>query len=276
MAAAPAGTSSKVNRPVFAISAALILAVTLWVAIDGEAYGRLESLFLDISQHLGWYFIFTAAVVVIFVLVVAITRVGNTKLGPDHSTPKFNLFTWTAMLFAAGIGVDLMFFSVVGPATNVTVGPGLDSPEEMAAAEQAAIWTMFHYGVPGWAMYALMGMAFGLFAYRYHLPLSIRSALYPIIGKRAQGKTGDAVEIGAVIGTIFGVATSLGIGVVFLSIGIEWLVGIESGPGVQVALVLLAALVVTVSTYTGVDQGIRRLAELNVLVAILLMLYVLF
>ncbi|GAA1824622.1 BCCT family transporter [Nesterenkonia flava] len=272
MAAAPA--VSRVNWPVFIVSAVIIVAVTLWVALDPNAFTTLETAFGWIGQYLGWYFILTAAIVVVFVLIIAFSRVGRTKLGPDHSTPKFNLFTWTAMLFAAGIGVDLMFFSVVGPATNLRVGPGLDEAG-MAAAEQAALWTMFHYGIPGWAMYALMGMAFGLFAYRYHLPLSIRSALYPIIGKRAQGRTGDAVEIGAVIGTIFGIATSLGIGVVFLSFGLGWVFGIEAGAGVQVALIVLAAVVVTFSTYSGIERGIRRLAELNVLVAIGLMLYVL-
>ena len=117
---------------------------------------------------------------------MAFSRVGKTRLGPDHSKPKFSLFTWASMLFAAGIGVDLMFFSVVGPATNLRVGPGA-AEGTLQAAEEAALWTMFHYGIPGWAMYALTGMAFGLFAYRYHLPLSIRSALYPIIGKRAKG-----------------------------------------------------------------------------------------
>ncbi|WP_300345634.1 choline BCCT transporter BetT [Nesterenkonia sp.] len=274
MAAAPPA-ASKVNWPVFIVSAVIIVAVTGWVALDPGAYPTLEAAFGWIGQHLGWYFILTAAVVVLFVMIVALSRVGRTKLGPDHSKPKFNLFTWTAMLFAAGIGVDLMFFSVVGPATNLRVGPGLAPEAEMAAAEQAALWTMFHYGIPGWAMYALVGMAFGLFAYRYHLPLSIRSALYPIIGRRAQGAAGDAVEVGAVIGTIFGIATSLGIGVVFLSYGLDLVFGLESGPGVQVALIVLAAVVVTISTYSGIEKGIRRLAELNVLIAIVLMIYVL-
>ncbi|WP_258935237.1 choline BCCT transporter BetT [Nesterenkonia pannonica] len=179
------------------------------------------------------------------------------------------------MLFAAGIGVDLMFFSVVGPATNYLAGPGGAEPETVQAAEEAALWTMFHYGIPGWAMYALTGMAFGLFAYRYHLPLAIRSALYPIIGKRAQGVAGDTVEIAAVLGTIFGIATSLGIGVVFLSFGLGMMFGIETTFAVQASLIVLAAIVVTFSTYSGVEKGIRRLAELNVLAAIALMLYVL-
>ena len=272
---AAASAVSKVNWPVFIVSAVLILAFTLWAALaPGTAYTTLETAFTWLSEYLGWYFILTAAIIVIFVLIVAFSRVGKTKLGPDHSKPKFSLFTWASMLFAAGIGVDLMFFSVVGPATNLRVGPGA-AEGTLQAAEEAALWTMFHYGIPGWAMYALTGMAFGLFAYRYHLPLSIRSALYPIIGKRAKGPAGDAVEIAAVLGTIFGIATSLGIGVVFLSFGLNFMFGIEASAGVQAALIVFAAVVVTISTVSGVERGIRRLAELNVLVAILLMLYVL-
>jgi choline/glycine/proline betaine transport protein len=276
MAAAPPATGvSKVNWPVFIVSAAIIVAFTVWAAAAPDsAYEVLEGAFTWISGWLGWYFILTAAIVVGFVLIVALSRSGRVKLGPDHSKPRFNFFTWTAMLFAAGIGVDLMFFAVVGPATNLRVGPGA-TEGTLQAAEEAALWTMFHYGIPGWAMYALMGMAFGLFAYRYHLPLSIRSALLPIIGRRARGATGDVIETAAVIGTVFGIATSLGIGVVFLSFGIGWVFDIEAGTGVQVALIILAAVVVTFSTVSGVDKGIRRLSELNVLVAILLMVYVL-
>ena len=270
-----APAASTVHWPVFIISALLILLFTLWAALVPErAYATLETAFTWLSVNLGWYFILTAAIIVIFVLIVAFTRVGKTKLGPDHSKPRFSLFTWASMLFAAGIGVDLMFFSIIGPATNLRVGPGADGGT-LQAAEEAALWTMFHYGIPGWAMYALTGMAFGLFAYRYHLPLSIRSALYPIIGKRAQGPAGDTVQIAAVLGTIFGIATSLGIGVVFLSYGLDLMFGIAPGTGVQTGLIVLAAVVVTFSTVSGVEKGIRRLAELNVLMAILLMIYVL-
>ncbi|GAA1188228.1 choline BCCT transporter BetT [Nesterenkonia xinjiangensis] len=267
--------NSKLNPPVFFGAAAIIVAFTIWAWLAPDtAYTTLEAVFLWIGEHLGWYYILTAGVVVVFVLIVAFSRVGRTKMGPDHSTPKYNLFTWTAMLFAAGIGVDLMFFAISGPATNLTTAPGNEVGSSQAT-EMAVLWTLFHYGIPGWAMYALMGMAFGLFAYRYHMPLSIRSALYPIIGKRAQGAAGHGIEIAAVIGTIFGIATSLGIGVVFLNYGLELLFGIPQGTAAQVGLIILAAIVVTFSTVSGVDKGIRRLSELNVIFAVLLLLYVL-
>src|SRR5699024_5131881 len=203
------------------------------------------------------------------------SKVGGTKMGPDHSLPKYNLFTWAAMLFAAGIGVDLMFFGISGPATNLLTPPDVASMSD-DAARWAPIWTIFHYGIPGWAMYALMGMAFGLFAYRYHLPLSIRSALAPIFGKRIHGPIGHTVEIASTIGTIFGISVSLGIGVVFLNFGLAAMFGIPTSIGVQIALMALAVFITILSTVSGVDKGIRRLSELNVILAIILMLWVLF
>ncbi|WP_341856146.1 BCCT family transporter [Brachybacterium sp. GPGPB12] len=206
---------------------------------------------------------------------MALSRVGRTRMGPDHSVPKYNLFTWAAMLFAAGIGVDLMFFGISGPATNILTPPDAPAGSD-EAARMATIWTIFHYGIPGWAMYALMGMAFGLFAYRYHLPLSIRSALAPIFGRRIHGAVGHVAEIGSTIGTIFGISVSLGIGVVFLNYGLSALFGIPNSIAVQIALMALAVGITIVSTVSGVDKGIRRLSELNVSLAIALMLWVLF
>ena len=197
-------------------------------------------------------------------------------MGPDHSVPKYNLFTWAAMLFAASIGVDLMFFGISGPATNFLTPPDVPAGSE-EAARMAPIWTIFHYGIPGWAMYALMGMAFGLFAYRYHLPLSIRSRPGPDLreadprprGPRRRDRRHD-------IGTIFGISVSLGIGVVFLNFGLSALFGIPNSLGVQIALMALAVFITILSTVSGVDKGIRRLSELNVILAIILMLWVLF
>jgi len=273
--AEPTATRSPVNWPVFLGTSVIIVAFVAWAALQPDAaataiFGAMGW----IATHFGWYYVLTAAVVVVFVLVVAFSRVGETRMGPDHSRPRFNMFTWAAMLFAAGIGVDLMFFGISGPATNVLTPPEAPVGSD-EAARMAPIWTIFHYGMPGWAMYALMGMAFGLFAYRYHLPLSIRSALAPIFGRRIHGAVGHTAEIGATIGTIFGISVSLGIGVVFLNSGLTALFGIPSSLAVQIALMALAVFITIASTVTGVDKGIRRLSELNVLLAIVLMLWVL-
>ena len=278
---APASAAAKrshspVDWPVFAGTSAIIVAFVLFAGIwPDTAETVIFGSMAWVAKNFGWYYVLTATIVVVFVLIVAFSKVGGTKMGPDHSLPKYNLFTWAAMLFAAGIGVDLMFFGISGPATNFLTPPDVSAGSE-EAARMAPLWTIFHYGIPGWAMYALMGMAFGLFAYRYHLPLSIRSALAPIFGKRIHGGIGHAAEIGATIGTIFGISVSLGIGVVFLNFGLSSLFGIPNSIAVQVALMALAVFITVLSTVSGVDKGIRRLSELNVVLAIILMLWVVF
>ena len=274
--ATAARTHSAVNWPVFIGTSVIIVAFVLFAAIwPGTAETVIFGSMDWVATNFGWYYVLTATIVVVFVLIVAFSKVGGTKMGPDHSLPKYNLFTWAAMLFAAGIGVDLMFFGISGPASNVLTPPDAPAGSD-EAARMAVIWTIFHYGIPGWAMYALMGMAFGLFAYRYHLPLSIRSALAPIFGRRIHGAVGHVAEIGSTIGTIFGISVSLGIGVVFLNYGLSALFGIPNSIAVQIALMALAVGITIVSTVSGVDKGIRRLSELNVLLAIALMLWVLF
>lgn len=227
-----------------------------------------------VSTNLGWYYFLIVTVVLAFVLYLALSRVGKTRLGPDHSRPHFSMFTWTAMLFAAGIGIDLMFFSVSEPVSQYLAPPTGDGGT-VEAARQAMVWTLFHYGITGWALYALVGLALGYFAYRQNLPLSIRSALYPIFGKRIYGPIGDVVDIAAVLGTIFGIATSLGIGVAQLNSGLTFMFGAPQDLFVQGSLILLSVLMATVSAVTGVERGIRRLSELNVLLCVALMLFVL-
>lgn len=266
----------KVNWPVFIISAAGVLAVVLWAAIGREhAADALASVTGWISTNLGWFYILTSTIVVGFVIWVAMSRAGKIRLGPDHSRPQFSLFSWAAMLFAAGIGVDLMFFSVAEPVTQYLAPPEL-TPETQAAAEKAVVWALFHYGVTGWAMYALMGMAFGYYAYRLNMPLAIRSALSPIFGKRIHGPIGDTVDIAAVLGTVFGITASLGIGVVQLNYGLKLMFGIEQSLAAQVALVALSVAVATASAVSGVDKGIKLLSEFNVLLALGLMVWVVF
>jgi choline/glycine/proline betaine transport protein len=265
----------RINPVVFYGSSALILGISLWAIITPSgAESTIGVLVGWVSHGLGWYYVLAATIFLAFVVFVAASRYGKLKLGPQHSKPDFSLFAWASMLFAAGIGIDLMFFSVSGPVSHY-LAPPEGAAETVEAARQAVVWTMFHYGITGWAMYALMGMALGYFAFRYRLPLSIRSALYPIVGKRVHGGLGDAVDLAAVIGTVFGVAVSLGIGVVQLNYGLRFLFDLPEGVPAQIGLIVLAVLLATVSAVAGVDKGIRRMSELNVVLAILLMLYVL-
>jgi choline/glycine/proline betaine transport protein len=266
---------SGLKYSVFLGAALLIVALSLWAIITPTgASDAIGSAVYWISRGFGWYYFLAATLYLVFALFVAFSRYGKVKLGPQHATPDYGVFSWAAMLFAAGIGIDLMFFSVSGPVSHY-LAPPEGTGETVEAARQAVVWTLFHYGITGWAMYALMGMALGYFAFRYRLPLAIRSALYPLIGRRIHGRSGDAVDLAAIIGTIFGISVSLGIGVVQLNYGLRFMFGIPEGVAAQLALVVLAVLMATASAVSGVDRGIRRLSQLNILLAAVLMVYVL-
>ncbi|MDN5894380.1 MAG: choline BCCT transporter BetT [Nocardioides sp.] len=251
------------------------LAITTWALIaPGNAESVLGTVVGWTANWFGWFYVLLTAVILVFVIFLASSRYGKIKLGPEHSQPEFSTLSWASMLFAAGIGTDLMFFAVAEPVTQY-IAPPSGEGETVSAAREATVWTLFHYGISGWGMYALMGMALAYFAYRLNLPLAIRSALHPIFGKRVNGSLGDAVDLAAILGTIFGVATSLGIGVVMVNVGLHTLFGVPQGTGAQIAIVVVGVVVATLSAVSGVDKGIRRLSELNVLMAILLTLWVL-
>ncbi|MEO8220759.1 MAG: choline BCCT transporter BetT [Specibacter sp.] len=265
----------RVNWRVLIISAAVVLAFSVWaMAMPGQAKDTMHSVVIWISTNLGWYYVLTITLVILFVLWVALSKEGSVRLGPDHSRPQYNLFTWVAMLFAAGVGIDMLFYSVTGPITQY-IAPPSGTPESAEAARDAVVWTMFHYGIAGWSVYALLGMAMGYFAYRWGMPLSIRAALYPLLGKRVRGGTGDVIDVFTLVGTVFGVATSMGIGVVLLNVGFAWLFGLQEGLALQIALVVVAVIMTIAACTSGVDKGIRLISELNLWSAGAMILYIL-
>lgn len=267
---------AQLNRVVFGISSSLILLFSvLTILFNQRADQYLESALDWVSSTFGWYYILASTLYIVFVIVIACSRYGEIKLGPKHAKPEFSLLNWSAMLFAAGIGIDLMFFSVLEPITQYMMPP-VGEGQSIEAARKAIVWSIFHYGFTGWCMYALIGIALGYFSYRYNLPLTIRSALYPIFGDRIKGWIGDLVDIAAVIGTIFGIATTCGIGVVQLNYGLTVLFGLPEGLSSQIGLVGLAVLITVVSATTGVNKGLKFLAQLNVFFAIGLMLFILY
>ena len=266
----------RLNPVVFYTSAGLILTFSLMTMLfNQEANAWITHALSWVSATFGWYYLLAATLYIVFVIFIASSRFGSIKLGPEQSKPEFSLMSWAAMLFAAGIGIDLMFFSVAEPITQYMMPPE-GQGQTIEAARQAMVWTLFHYGLTGWSMYALMGIALGYFSYRYNLPLTIRSALYPIFGKRINGPIGHSVDIAAVLGTIFGIATTLGIGVVQLNYGLKVLFQIPENLTVQASLILLSVIMATVSVTSGVNRGIRFLSELNVLLALGLILFLLF
>lgn len=227
-----------------------------------------------IASNLGWYYVLTMTIIIGFVLWVALSKSGSVRLGPDESRPQYKLGTWVAMLFAAGVGIDLLFFSVTGPVVQYLTPPAGDDAS-YEAMQNAVVWTMFHYGIAGWSVYALLGMAMGYFAYRWGMPLSIRAALYPLLGRRVTGPIGHGISALALIGTVFGVATTMGIGVVLLGVGFSEIFGLTEGLSLQIALVIGAVILTIAATTSGVDRGIRWISELNLWSAVAMMAFIL-
>ena len=261
--------------PVLIIASTIIVAFSIWAMLMPEnAQQTMHTVVTWIATNLGWYYVVTVTIVVAFVLWVALSKEGKVRLGPDHSRPQYGLFTWVSMLFAAGVGIDMLFYSVTGPVVQYLDPPSGDGGT-MAAQQDAVVWTMFHYGIAGWSMYALLGMAMGYFSYRWGMPLSIRAALYPLLGKRVRGPLGDSISTVALVGTVFGVATSMGIGVVLLGVGFSMIFGLTQGIALQIALVLVAVVLTIAATTSGVDKGIRWISELNLWSAAAMMVYIL-
>ena len=267
--------TARINWRVLLTSSIVIIAFSIWAILGPDDARTSMKIAVDwIAINLGWYYVLTMTLVIGFVLWVAFSKEGNVRLGPDQSRPQYKLSTWVAMLFAAGVGIDMLFFSVTGPIVQY-LHPPSGTGGSAEALQDAVVWTMFHYGVAGWSMYALLGMAMGYFAYRWGMPLSIRAALYPLLGKRVRGSLGDGISIIALVGTVFGVATSMGIGVVLLSVGFSLLFGLEQGLSLQIALVIGAVVLTVLATTSGVDRGIRWISELNLWSAVAMMVYIL-
>ncbi|MDD3758551.1 MAG: choline BCCT transporter BetT [Advenella sp.] len=266
---------TSINPPVFFSAAALIL---LLIGLAAFAPDFTQQLFSNtqtwILSHVSWFYILTVAIILLSTFFLAISRYGDIKLGPDHSTPDFKNFTWFAMLFSTGMGIGLMFFGVAEPVMHFLSPPTGEGGTVLAARNAMSI-TFFHWGLHAWAIYAIVGLVLAFFCYRHGLPLRLSSALYPIIGDRIYGRTGQAVDTFAVLGTVFGVATSLGFGVAQINSGLNYLFNLPVTLQVQIVLIIIACGLATISVASGLDRGIKILSEINLGLAFLLLLFVL-
>jgi choline/glycine/proline betaine transport protein len=263
-----------INPPVFfgcvLILSAFVLVGALFPSRAEALFGILQN---EILADFGWFYLLSVAVFLIALLIFGTSRFGTLKLGPDDAEPDYPFGSWMAMLFAAGMGIGLMFFAVGEPITHFIAPPDAVS-RTIQAERQAMAVTFFHWGIHAWAIYAVVGLSLAYFGYRYDLPLTIRSGLYPLLKGGINGPCGHMVDIFAVCGTIFGIATSLGFGVLQINAGLNHLVDLPVTPLVQVTLIVVISAVATVSVLTGLDRGIRRLSELNLIVAVALMMFV--
>ncbi len=265
----------RINPPVFITSALLTVCFVLFAAIYTELAGTLFSATQAwVTESAGWFYVLAVAGFLVFMVVLALSSHGHVKLGSDHSQPDYSYTSWFAMLFSAGMGIGLMFFGVAEPVMHY-VSPPVGEAETVEAARQAMRITFFHWGIHAWAIYAVVALALAYFSFRHGLPLTIRSSLYPLIGERIHGPIGHAVDIFAVLGTLFGVATSLGFGVIQVNAGLHYLFGIPVGVTTQVVLIAVITAIATGSVVLGLDGGIRRISILNMILAAALLAFVL-
>ncbi|WP_218208564.1 BCCT family transporter [Acinetobacter sp. F9] len=265
---------ANINPNVF-ISTVTIIAIFLALVVFApDAFSLLtQQINQWITNSFSWFYVLSVALFLIILIYIALSDMGKIKLGPDHSQPKYSSTSWFAMLFTAGMGIGLMFFGVAEPVMHY-VTPPAGEPETVMAAQQSMRVTFFHWGLHAWAIYTLVGLSLAYFAYRHQLPLKIRSALYPLIGKKIYGPIGDGVDTFATIGTVFGVATTLGFGVTQINSGLNYLFGIEQAPSTQVILIIVVSAMAATSVFFGLDKGIKRLSELNLVLALLLLIFV--
>ncbi|ATQ41248.1 BCCT family transporter [Caulobacter mirabilis] len=254
-----------------AVIATLLAAAIFAPGASDQVFGAAQAWIID---TFGWFYVALVAGILGFVLFLAIGPTGKIKLGPDDADPDFPYVSWLAMLFAAGMGIGLMYFAVAEPIQHFAAPPEA-APRSFDAAREAMVITFTHWGVHAWAIYAIVGLSLAFFAHRKGLPLTLRSGLKPLLGRHTDGVVGDAVDIFAICGTLFGIATSLGLGVAQIGRGLEHLTGLPATPTNEVLLIAAVMGLATVSVLTGLDRGVRRLSEVNLVLAVLLMLFVL-
>jgi BCCT family betaine/carnitine transporter len=280
-----------VHNPVFAVSGIGIIAfVAVTLSFPETVEPAFEGMRNWLTSNLAWFFLSAANLFVLFALLLIVTPLGNVRLGGSEARPDFTYLGWFSMLFAAGMGIGLMFFGVSEPISHYSSAMGGTAVEDGVRTDWAPLGaaagdaeaaerlgmaaTIFHWGLHPWAIYAVVALALALFSYNKGLPLTIRSMFYPIFGERVWGPVGHFIDILAVLATLFGLATSLGYGASQATAGLNFLFGVPATDTSQVVLILAITAVALVSVVAGLDAGVKRLSEINMTLAGLLLLFV--
>ncbi|WP_108659467.1 BCCT family transporter [Acuticoccus kandeliae] len=281
-----------IHNPVFMVSGLLIVAFVLLTLIFRDAAGPFfEGLRGALTSNFDWFFLIAGNIFVVLCLVLIVTPLGSVRLGGKDATPDYNYIGWFSMLFAAGMGIGLMFFGVSEPISHftssfdgVSVAEGVRTDwaplgaavgDAEAARRLGMAATIFHWGLHPWAIYAIVALALALFTFNKGLPLTIRSMFYPIFGEKVWGWPGHIIDILAVLATLFGLATSLGYGAQQASAGLHYVLGLPGGTDTQIILIIAITGVATFSVLRGLDGGVKVLSEVNMALAALLLLFVL-
>ncbi|MGO1651785.1 BCCT family transporter [Senegalia sp. (in: firmicutes)] len=257
----------------------LAIFISLTLMFPDRAENVFNTALSGITNNAGWFLIASANIFVIAAIIFAFGKYGNLKIGGAEAKPEFTKFGWYAMLLSAGMGIGLLFWSVAEPISHLNSPSPLfgDLPANSPQAVQAAMaTTFFHWGIHPWAIYSLVGLALAFFAYNRGLPLTIRSVFYPIIGNKIYGFWGNLIDILSVLATLTGLATSLGLGVSQINAGLNHLFGISISVPIQVGLIIGITALATISVVLGLDGGVKRLSEINMVLAGIFLIFILF
>lgn len=281
-----------IHNPVFAISGLSVVAFVVYALLAPEQAGTFFGwLRPALTSTFDWFFLSAANIFVLFCLLLIVTPMGSVRLGGADAEPDYGYVGWFAMLFAAGMGIGLMFFGVLEPAyyfgtpwgdeplgvirpfaeDGTLIAANVEEARRMALAA-----TSYHWALHPWAIYAVVALALALFSYNKGLPLSIRSAFYPVLGDRVWGWWGHLIDTLAVFATLFGLATSLGLGAQQANAGLEYIYGVPNNVTVQVILIIGITAIALISVLRGLDGGVKVLSEINMVIALALLLFVLF
>ncbi len=258
---------------VFGVAAAMALAFLVWGVVEPVRLGEITGRSMTwLTESFGWLFVLTSGGFVLFSVYLAATRYGNIKLGPDDSEPEFSTFSWVSMMFATGMGIGLMFYGVAEPLSHLNSPPlGLGEPGTPGTSLRAMEYTFFHWGIHPWSMYAVIGLSIGYFAYRKGHGNLISATFRPLLGDRAAKGPGKAIDVVAIFATLFGSATSLGLGALQITGGIDNVFGSGAGSkGLAVGVVAVLTACFVLSAVSGVDKGIKWLSNANAAAAALL------
>ncbi|MFL1404532.1 BCCT family transporter [Marinobacter sp. M1N3S26] len=269
-----------IHAPVFPITAILVVVFVVGTLMfPAQAKEVLDGTKLAIINNFDWFFIISANIFVVFCIALIFMPVGKIRLGGPDAKPEFSTMSWFAMLFAAGMGIGLMFWAVAEPVAYYTdwYGTPLNAePNTPEGARMAMGGTMYHWGLHPWAVYAVVALSLAFFAFNKGMPLTIRSAFFPLLRDRVWGWPGHIIDILAVLATIFGLATSLGFGAQQAASGLDYLFGTSASINVQMAIITGVTCVALISVLRGLDGGVKILSNLNMILAAILLFFIIF
>lgn len=267
--------NSTLKAPIFLPSLFLITFITLYcIFFPQYAQTTLNFAKQQIFTHFSWFYVLATSIFILFLVLLCSSRLGDVRLGADNEEPEYPFLSWVAMLFAAGMGIGLMYFGVAEPMLHYVspLSQGLTNTEK---AKEAMLMTFYHWGIHAWAIYAVIGLTLAYFGFRYKLPLTIRSGFYPLLKHHISGFWGHVIDVCALCSTIFGITTTLGYGAMQLDAGLNSLGWIDSRSFSTLSILIIVVMcLATISAITGVAKGVRRLSEINLFLALSLLIFV--